>query len=108
AGRAGRIVGRPRPRGRAGQPSTETPMTRAFALLTFCTAALAPARAAEPVALFDGKDTAKWSTFLRDHGRDKDPNGTFTVRGGVLRVSGQDFGGLVTRDEYANYEVVAE
>lgn len=83
-------------------------MTRALGLLMLSAAALSPAGAGEPVALFDGKDTARWYTFLRDHGKDKDPNGNFTVRDGVLRIAGQDFGGLVTRDEYANYEVRLE
>ncbi|MFO0928199.1 MAG: DUF1080 domain-containing protein [Gemmataceae bacterium] len=58
--------------------------------------------------MFDGKEIGKWYTYLRDHGKDSDPNGTFTVRDGILRISGQDFGGLVTRDEYANYEVRLE
>jgi hypothetical protein len=83
-------------------------MVRAFGLLILCTATLPPARGAEPVALFDGKDIAKWYTFLRDHGKDNDPHGNFTVRDGILRISGQDFGGLITRDEYANYEVQLE
>ena len=83
-------------------------MTRALGLLMLCAATLLPARAAEPVALFDGKGTGKWYTFLRDHGKDKDPNGNFTVRDGILRIAGRDFGGLVTRDEYANYEVRLE
>lgn len=82
-------------------------MTRALGLLLLCAATL-PARAGEPVALFDGKDTSRWYTFLRDHGKDKDPNGNFTIRDGILRIAGQDFGGLVTRDEYANYEVRLE
>jgi hypothetical protein len=83
-------------------------MTRALGLLVFCAATLLPARAGEPVALFDGKDIARWYTFLRDHGKDRDPNGNFTIRDGILRISGQDFGGLVTRDEYADYEVRME
>jgi 3-keto-disaccharide hydrolase len=83
-------------------------MTRALVLLALCAATVPPARAAEPVALFDGKDIAKWYTFLRDHGKDKDPNGNFAVRDGILRISGQDFGGLLTRDEYSNYEVTLE
>jgi hypothetical protein len=83
-------------------------MTRALGLLVLCAATLSPALAGEPVALFDGKDTAKWYTFLRDHGKDKDPNGSFTIRDGILRISGQDFGVLATRDEYANYEVRLE
>ncbi len=83
-------------------------MTRAIGLLILCATILPSAQAGEPVALFDGKDTAKWYTYLRDHGRDKDPNGNFTVRDGILHISGRDFGGLVTRDEYANYEVRLE
>ena len=83
-------------------------MKPVLGLLMLCAATLPPAWAGEPVALFDGRDAAKWYTFLRDHGKDKDPNGNFTVRGGILRISGQDFGGLVTRDEYANYEVRLE
>src|SRR5262245_8694160 len=82
-------------------------MTRTLSLLVLSTA-LASARAAEPVALFDGKDTSKWYTFLKDHGKDKDPNGTVSVKDGVLRVSGQDYGGLTTRDEYTNYKVEVE
>jgi hypothetical protein len=83
-------------------------MTRTLGLLLLCAATLSPVRAGEPVALFDGKDISKWYTFLRDYGKDKDPNGTFTVRDGILRISGQDFGGMLTRDEYANYEVRLE
>jgi hypothetical protein len=83
-------------------------MTRALGLLLLYAVTLPLARAGEPVALFDGKDTAKWYTFLRDHGKDKDPNGNFTIHDGILRISGRDFGGLLTRDEYANYEVRLE
>ena len=66
------------------------------------------ANAGEPVVLFDGKDMAKWYTFLREYGTDKDPNGTFTIQDGILRISGQDWGGLATRDEYSNYKVEVE
>lgn len=85
-------------------------MARTLGFLTLCCAALAlaPARAAEPVALFDGKGLGKWYTFLKDHGKDKDPDGNFSVRDGVLRVAGKDWGGLVTRDEYAGYKLEAE
>lgn len=83
-------------------------MTRALGLMMLCAATIPPARAGEPVPLFAGKDTTRWYTFLRDHGKDKDPNGNFAVRDGVLRVSGRDWGGLVTRDEYADYEVRLE
>lgn len=80
-------------------------MIRALGLLLLCAATLSSARAGQPVPLFDGKDMNKWYPFLRDHGKDKDPNGNFSVKNGVLRISGQDWGGLTTRDEYTNYEV---
>jgi hypothetical protein len=83
-------------------------MTRTLALLAFCALSLSSSRAGEPIALFDGKDTARWYTFLRDHGKDKDPNSNFAIRDGVLRISGQDFGALITREDYANYEVQLE
>jgi len=83
-------------------------MKCAFGLGMLCVLSAYPVQAAEPVALFQGKDLGKWYTYLRDHGKDKDPNGTFTVRDGVLRISGQDFGGLITRDEYADYKVEAK
>lgn len=83
-------------------------MMRSLGLLMLYAATIPSARAGEPVALFNGKDIAKWYTFLRDHGKDKDPNGNFAIRDGILRISGQDFGGLITREEYANYEVQVE
>ena len=80
-------------------------MTRVLGPVLLTALALAPARAAERVVLFDGKDMSKWYTYLREHGKDKDPNGTFAVKDGVLRISGQDWGGLTTKDEYSNYKV---
>jgi hypothetical protein len=76
-------------------------MTRLLCLLLLA----APALAAEPVPLFDGKDVSHWYTWIRDQGKDKDPNGNFTVKDGVLHIAGSDYGGLVTKDEYANYKI---
>ena len=45
-------------------------MTRALGLLVLCAATLSPARATDPVALFDGKGISKWYTFLRDHSKE--------------------------------------
>lgn len=83
-------------------------MIRVLCLLMLSAATFSAVRAADPIALFDGKDTAKWYTFLRDHGKNKDPNGNFAIRDGILRISGRDFGALITLDEYANYEVQVE
>jgi hypothetical protein len=49
-----------------------------------------------------------WYTWLDDDGH-ADPRGVFTLQpDGVLRISGDGFGGLTTRQEYANYHLVME
>jgi hypothetical protein len=61
-----------------------------------------------PIQLFNGKDLTNFYTYLGGHGKNKDPNHVFTVKDGVLRISGQTFGGLVTEKEYENYLLVVE
>lgn len=80
-------------------------MTRVLSLVALSALLVSPLGSAEPVVLFDGKDMSKWYTYLRDHGKDKDPNRTFSVQDGVLRISGEDWGGLATRDEYGDFKV---
>lgn len=64
--------------------------------------------AGEPVVLFEGKDLNRWYSWLKDHGKDKDPNSNFSVKDGILRISGKDWGGLVSRDEFSNYRIELE
>ncbi|MEJ5367228.1 MAG: DUF1080 domain-containing protein [Bryobacteraceae bacterium] len=75
------------------------------------TAALAaagePVRPAERIVLFNGSDLTNFYVFLKDTGRE-DPKGVFTVRGGVIRISGEAWGGLTTEREYADYRLVVE
>lgn len=61
------------------------------------------------IPLLDGKDFKKnWYTWLTDD-KHEDPRGVFTLQDdGILRISGDGFGGLVTREEYANYYLVME
>ena len=61
----------------------------------------------EPIFRFNGKDLDGFYPFVRNRGRD-DPNKVFTVRDGTICVSGQEFGGLTTRDEYQDYHLVVE
>lgn len=58
--------------------------------------------------LFNGKDLDGWYTFIRDRGRDVDPNGVFTVKDGVIRISGQEWGCITTDAEYENYHLIVE
>ncbi len=62
----------------------------------------------ETIVLLNGKDLSPWYTWLTDD-RYEDPRGVFAIQpDGTLRISGDGFGGLITRDEYANYYLVME
>jgi hypothetical protein len=62
----------------------------------------------KPIKLFNGKDLANFYTYLRGHGKNKDPENVFTVKDGAIRVSGQIFGCFTTEKEYENYHLVVE
>ena len=79
-----------------------------------------PVRAQVPTAikptnvinLFDGKSLANFETWLVDH-HSSDPERVFTVVDQIdgapaIRVSGQVWGGLLTRDAYRDYRLVVE
>lgn len=61
-----------------------------------------------PIKLFGGKDLTNFYTYLKDRGKNKDPNGVFTVKDGVLRVSGEEWGALTTEKDFDNYHLIAE
>lgn len=60
-----------------------------------------------PVRLFDGKDMSKLYTRLRDT-KHEDPRKVFTVHDGLLHLSGDGFGGVITKDAYRDYHAVLE
>lgn len=64
--------------------------------------------AEEPVQLFNGKDLDGWYTFLRGHGKNHDPNSVFTVRDGILRISGEDWGCITSEEEFGDYRLEVE
>ncbi len=61
-----------------------------------------------PIKLFNGKDLTNFYTYLRGLGKNKDPEQVFTVKDGMIRVSGKIFGGFTTEEEYDNYHLVVE
>jgi hypothetical protein len=81
-------------------------------------AAFAPASDSKDdsvVHLFNGKDLTNFYTYLgspakgeKPYGKNNDPDKVFTVQDGVLRVSGQVFGALITEKEYENYRLIVE
>jgi hypothetical protein len=71
--------------------------------------ALTPERSVE---LFDGKDLSPFYTWLVDSGRD-DPDRVFSVVDQVdgapaVRISGERWGGLITRQAWRDYHLVVE
>ena len=69
----------------------------------------------KPVILYDGKtvqDLSQFYTWLADHAYE-DPNRVFTVVDQIdgapaIRISGRDWGGIVTRHQYSRYKLVVE
>ncbi len=77
---------------------------------------LAAARAAEldaPIVphevtkLFNGTDLSGWTTWLVDT-KLQDPHGVYSVRDGMIRISGDGFGYLSTDRAYKDYRLVVE
>lgn len=62
----------------------------------------------QKVNLFNGQDLDGWYTFLKDRGRDLDPKGVFTVKDGMIRISGEEWGCITSVEEYENYRLVTE
>lgn len=70
----------------------------------------------EKVVLYDARThntLARFYTWLAKYGRDSDPERVFSIVDHIdgapaIRVSGQNYGGIVTRESYANYRLVVE
>ncbi|MBX3257441.1 MAG: DUF1080 domain-containing protein [Chitinophagaceae bacterium] len=60
------------------------------------------------IRLFNGKNLDGWYTFIKDRGRNSDPKKVFTVKDGVMRISGEEWGCITTHGEFKNYKLVVE
>jgi hypothetical protein len=60
------------------------------------------------VQLFNGKNLDGWYTYLKDKGKNNDPEKVFTVQNGMIRISGEEFGCITTSDEFENYTLTVE
>src|SRR5262249_13700312 len=47
-------------------------------------------------------------TFLKGEGKNKDSKGVFTVKDGMIRVSGEVWGCFTTEKEFENYHLIVE
>jgi hypothetical protein len=58
--------------------------------------------------LFNGKNLEGWYTFIKDRGKNIDPKKVFTVKNGMIRISGEEFGCITSNDEFENYKIIVE
>jgi len=60
------------------------------------------------IRLFNGKDLTGFDVLLQSKGLNHDTDKIFQVEKGIIHVSGDDFGGIVTQKEYENYYLRAQ
>jgi hypothetical protein len=58
------------------------------------------------IELFNGKDLNNWVFYLKDPS--VDPGKVFTVKNGVINISGNPFGYMRTKDVYSDYKLHVE
>src|SRR5437899_709093 len=66
-----------------------------------------PIAPAKPTLLWNGKDLQGLTTWVKGDGR-KDPRGVFSVKDGVLHISGDGNGYIATDKEYRDYHLTVE
>jgi len=66
-----------------------------------------PVTPGKKIVLFNGKDLSRFYVSLKDSKRD-DPRQVFSVTNKVIRISGEEWGGLTTLDEYRDYRLIVE
>lgn len=76
-------------------------------LLLITSAWSAPIQPTRTVQLFNGRDLSGFYTWLRTQ-KYEDPAHVFSVKDGLIRISGEEWGGLTTKDEYRDYRLIVE
>ena len=106
------------PRSASSRRRAGSALALALALATGLAAAAEPAPVTPraPIVLYSNttkNDLSSFYTWTSKHGRDSDPDRVFTIVDAIdgapaIRISGQHYGGIVTRDSFTNYRVIAE
>ena len=58
--------------------------------------------------LFNGKDLKGWYSFLKVKGRNNDVDTVFSVNSGLLKITGKEFGYIVTEKTFTDFHLVVE
>src|SRR5262249_20728747 len=64
-------------------------------------------KSGEPLLTFNGKEFTGFYVYTKDH-KYEDPKKVFTVVDGMIRISGEEFGGIATGGSFSNYHLIAE
>jgi hypothetical protein len=68
----------------------------------------AQSKRSKTVRLFNGRNLDHWYKFVEKRGRDNDVKNVFTVENGLIHVSGEEYGSIITNEEYENYTLTVE
>jgi hypothetical protein len=86
---------------------TKKAMVRLCQILIFLiSSASLFAQSGNIITLFNGKDLSNWKFQLKDNS--VDPAKVFTVRNGVIHITGNPFGYMRTREVYSDYKLHVE
>jgi hypothetical protein len=58
--------------------------------------------------LFNGKDLSGWYSFLKTKGKNNDTDTVFSVNNGLLKITGKEFGYIVTEKTFTDFHLVVE
>ena len=58
--------------------------------------------------LFNGKDLSGWYSFLKTKGKNNDVDTIFSVNNGLLKITGKEFGYIVTEKSFTDFHLVVE
>lgn len=58
--------------------------------------------------LFNGKDLSGWYSYLKTNGKSNDPDTVFSVNNGLLKITGKEFGYIVTERSFIDFHLVVE
>ena len=64
--------------------------------------------AGKTTQLFNGKNFDGWYKWVEKRGKNIDPKNVFTVKKGLIRISGEEWGCITTNEEYSNYKLLVE
>ena len=77
-------------------------------IFLFCLLFLKQSDLEEFTPLFNGKDLSGWYSYLKTNGKSNDPDTVFSVNNGLLKITGKEFGYIVTEKSFTDFHLVVE